>query len=64
MQYKNHLEEEGIDDDTYDESKDALFRIQGMGLNNMQAIQVDLVSLELKFSSIYLWLLRASLFFV
>ncbi|XP_022948221.1 villin-1 isoform X1 [Cucurbita moschata] len=52
-QYKKHLEEEGTDDNTYDESKNALFRIQGTGLNNMQAIQVDLVSDSLNSSYCY-----------
>ncbi|XP_022148363.1 villin-1 [Momordica charantia] len=52
--YKKHLEEKGIDDDTYDESKNALFRIQGTGSNNMQAIQVDLVSDSLNSSYCYI----------
>lgn len=53
-QYKNHLEDKDIDDDTYDESKNALFRIQGTGLDNMQAIQVDLVSDSLNSSYCYI----------
>ncbi|KAA0061837.1 villin-1 [Cucumis melo var. makuwa] len=53
-QYKRHLEDENINDDTYDESKNALFRIQGTGLDNMQAIQVDLVSGSLNSSYCYI----------
>lgn len=39
--YKKFLAESGIDDDTYDEKKTALFRVQGTSPENMQAIQVD-----------------------
>lgn len=42
--YKRLIAERGIEDETYDEKKTALFRIQGTSPNNMQAIQVDLVS--------------------
>lgn len=42
--YKKFIAETGIDDDTYDEKKTALFRVQGTGPQNMQAIQVDHVS--------------------
>jgi hypothetical protein len=43
--YKKFIAENGIDDDTYSEDGLALFRIQGSGPENMQAIQVDSVSL-------------------
>lgn len=42
--YKKFIAENGIDDDTYLEDGLALFRIQGSGPENMQAIQVDAVS--------------------
>jgi gelsolin len=35
--------ENGIQDDTYSENGVALFRVQGSGPDNMQAIQVDMV---------------------
>lgn len=44
--YKKFIAEKGIGDETYDESKTALFRVQGTSPNNMQAIQVDPVSLR------------------
>eukprot|EP01018_Ginkgo_biloba_P026537 Gb_23116 [translate_table: standard] len=39
--YKRHIEEKGIADDTYKEDDVALFRVQGTGPENMQAIQVE-----------------------
>jgi hypothetical protein len=42
--YKNLIAEKGILDETYDEQKTALFRVQGISPENMQAIQVDQVS--------------------
>ncbi|KAL5991476.1 actin filament capping [Asimina triloba] len=44
--YKNFISENGILDETYDEDKIALFRVQGSGPENMQAIQVDLVAVS------------------
>ena len=41
--YKKFISEKGIEDDTYSESGVALFRVQGSGPENMQAIQVDTV---------------------
>ncbi|KAG0468437.1 hypothetical protein HPP92_017765 [Vanilla planifolia] len=41
--YKNHIAENNIVDDTYTENGTALFRVQGSGPDNMQAIQVDVV---------------------
>lgn len=45
--YKRFIAEKGIPDETYDEKKTALFRVQGTSPNNMQAIQVDQVSQEI-----------------
>lgn len=42
--YKQFLDEKGIEDDTFDDNKIALFRIQGTSPCNMQAFQVDQVS--------------------
>jgi gelsolin len=39
--YKNYIAEKEIPDETYKEDGVALFRIQGSGPVNMQAIQVD-----------------------
>lgn len=39
--YKKYIAEKEVDDDTYNENGLALFRIQGSGPENMQAIQVD-----------------------
>lgn len=41
--YKSFIAEKGIDDETYDNKKTALFKIQGTNRDNMQAIQVDQV---------------------
>uniref|UniRef100_A0A0D9W924 HP domain-containing protein n=1 Tax=Leersia perrieri TaxID=77586 RepID=A0A0D9W924_9ORYZ len=52
--YKNFISVNGIDDDTYVEAGLALFRIQGSGSENMQAIQVDAVSSSLNSSYCYI----------
>ena len=39
--YKNYVAEKEIQDETYQEDGIALFRVQGSGPENMQAIQVD-----------------------
>lgn len=39
--YKKYVSEHGAEDDTYSENGVALFRAQGSGPENMQAIQVD-----------------------
>lgn len=44
IRYKRSTAEKGIPDETFDDTKTALFRVQGKSLNNMQAIQVDQVS--------------------
>ncbi|KAL6652084.1 hypothetical protein ACP70R_011009 [Stipagrostis hirtigluma subsp. patula] len=52
--YKNFIAENGIDDDTYSDSGLALFRIQGSGSENMQALQVDAVASSLNSSYCYI----------
>lgn len=42
--YKNYIAEKELPDDTYTEDGLALFRVQGTGPDNMQAIQVEPVS--------------------
>lgn len=41
--YKRYIAEEEIPDETYKEDGVALFRVQGSGPDNMQAIQVETV---------------------
>lgn len=43
--YKTYIAEKGIPDETYKEDGVALFRVQGTGPDNMQAIQVEAVRL-------------------
>ncbi|KAJ1697999.1 hypothetical protein LUZ63_006511 [Rhynchospora breviuscula] len=52
--YKNYITENGISDDTYSEEGLALFRVQGTGPENMQAIQVDPVAASLNSSYSYI----------
>ncbi|TKY54547.1 Villin-4 protein [Spatholobus suberectus] len=52
--YKNYIAEKEIPDDTYSEDGVALFRIQGSGPDNMQAIQVEPVASSLNSSYCYL----------
>ncbi|KAL0798285.1 hypothetical protein Bca101_053459 [Brassica carinata] len=52
--YKKCIAEKEVDDDTYNENGLALFRIQGSGPENMQAIQVDPVSSSLNSSYCYI----------
>ncbi|XP_042055271.1 villin-4-like [Salvia splendens] len=54
MGYKNNLAKKGLADDTYSEDGLALFRIQGTGPENMQAIQVEPVSSSLNSSYCYI----------
>lgn len=42
--YKKSTAEKGIPDETFDDTKTALFRVQGKSLSNIQAVQVDQVS--------------------
>ncbi|XP_038707097.1 villin-1 [Tripterygium wilfordii] len=53
-QYKKFIAEKGVEDDTYDGKKTALFRVQGKNLESMQAIQVDQVSSSLNSSYCYI----------
>ncbi|GAB2246871.1 hypothetical protein Droror1_Dr00006753 [Drosera rotundifolia] len=48
--YKNYISEKEIPDNTYSEDGVALFRVQGSGPDNMQAIQVEPVSSSLNSS--------------
>lgn len=52
--YKNYVAEKEIPDDTYNEDSVALFRIQGSGPDNMQAIQVEAVPSSLNSSYCYI----------
>ncbi|CAI9106955.1 OLC1v1006207C1 [Oldenlandia corymbosa var. corymbosa] len=52
--YKTLLAEKGNTDETYDDSKPALFQVQGSSSSNMQAIQVDQVSSSLNSSHCYI----------
>lgn len=45
--YKHSISEKELPDETYKEDGVALFRVQGSGPENMQAIQVEPVSLSL-----------------
>ncbi|KAK3143782.1 hypothetical protein QOZ80_4AG0304880 [Eleusine coracana subsp. coracana] len=52
--YKDYIAQNSIDDDTYSEAGLALFRVQGSGSENMQALQVDAVSSSLNSSYCYI----------
>ncbi|XP_066374154.1 villin-3-like isoform X1 [Miscanthus floridulus] len=52
--YKKFVSENGIEDDTYSENGVALFRVQGSGPENMQAIQVDTAASSLNSSYCYI----------
>ncbi|TVU42082.1 hypothetical protein EJB05_08470, partial [Eragrostis curvula] len=52
--YKKFIAENGIDDDSYSGDGLALFRIQGSGPENMQAIQVEPVASSLNSSYSYI----------
>ena len=47
--YKKHITESELPDPTYTEDGLALFRVQGSGPENMQAIQLEPVSCALRF---------------
>ncbi|QCD80357.1 gelsolin [Vigna unguiculata] len=55
--YKNYIAEKEIPDETYSEDGLALFRIQGFGPDNMQAIQVEPVASSL--NSTYCYILHS-----
>lgn len=52
--YKKYIAENEIPDETYREDGVALFRVQGSGPENMQAIQVDAVASSLNSSYCYI----------
>lgn len=52
--YKTYIAEKEIPDETYNEDSVALFRIQGTGPDNMQAIQVEPVAASLNSSYCYI----------
>ncbi|KAK1268696.1 Villin-4 [Acorus gramineus] len=52
--YKKYIADNSIDDETYSEDGVALFRIQGSGPDNMQAIQVELAATSLNSSYCYI----------
>ncbi|KAJ9162804.1 hypothetical protein P3X46_022548 [Hevea brasiliensis] len=52
--YKNYIAEKELPDDTYKENGIALFRVQGSGPDNMQAIQVEPVASSLNSSYCYI----------
>ncbi|KAI4381125.1 hypothetical protein MLD38_007233 [Melastoma candidum] len=52
--YKNHVAQKEIQDETYKEDGIALFRVQGSGPENMQAIQVDAAASSLNSSYCYI----------
>ncbi|XP_022753401.1 villin-4-like [Durio zibethinus] len=52
--YKNYIAEKEIPDGTYTEDGVALFRVQGSGPDNMQAIQVEAVASSLNSSYCYI----------
>ncbi|XP_062085157.1 villin-1 [Humulus lupulus] len=60
--YRKFLAEEGINDEMYNESEDAFFRIQGTSPDNMRAIQVDQVPSSLNSSYCYILKSGASVF--
>eukprot|EP00257_Ricinus_communis_P011852 XP_002533373.2 villin-4 [Ricinus communis] len=52
--YKNYIAEKELPDETYKEDGLALFRVQGSGPDNMQAIQVEPVASSLNSSYYYI----------
>ncbi|WOK95014.1 villin-4 isoform X1 [Canna indica] len=61
--YKNFVKENNVIDETYSEESIALFRVQGSGPENMQAIQVDPVASSLNSSYCYILLHSGSTIF-
>lgn len=60
--YKTLIAEKGIPDETYDDTKTALFRVQGKTVEYMQAVQVDEVSSSLNSSYCYILKTQSSIF--
>ncbi|CAM8939746.1 unnamed protein product [Rhodiola kirilowii] len=61
--YKKRIATEGVADETYTGDSVALFRVQGSGPENMQAIQVDPVASSLNSSYCYLLLSGSSVLY-
>ncbi|KAK2969183.1 hypothetical protein RJ640_025896, partial [Escallonia rubra] len=62
VRYKRSAAEKGMGDETYDDTKTALFRVQGTSITNMQAVQVDEVSCSLNSSYCYILKTETSIF--
>ncbi|KAG9142016.1 hypothetical protein Leryth_009373 [Lithospermum erythrorhizon] len=60
--YKEFIANKGVADETFDDSKTALFRVQGTSPYNIQAIQVDQVSNSLNSSYCYILKTQKSTF--
>ncbi|XP_071696835.1 villin-4-like [Rutidosis leptorrhynchoides] len=60
--YKNFISETELPDETYKEDGVALFRVQGSGPENMQAIQVEPMASSLNSSYCYILLSGSSVF--
>ncbi|KAL7134363.1 hypothetical protein ABFS83_11G021800 [Erythranthe nasuta] len=60
--YKKYIAEKELSDDTYSDEGLALFRVQGSGPDNMQAIQVEPVASSLNSSYCYILHSGSSLF--
>lgn len=60
--YKNYIAEKELPDETYSENGIALFRVQGSGPDNMQAIQVEPVASSLNSSYCYILQNDSSIF--
>ncbi|GJV88964.1 villin-4-like protein [Tanacetum coccineum] len=60
--YKNSISEKELPDETYKEYGVTLFRVQGSGPENMQAIQVEHVASSLSFSYCYILQNGSSIF--
>ncbi|XP_021864178.2 villin-1 isoform X3 [Spinacia oleracea] len=60
--YINFIQEKGFADNTYSARSSALFRVQGSSLENMQAIQVNMVAGSLNSSYCYILQTEAAVF--
>ncbi|KAG8651787.1 hypothetical protein MANES_06G021432v8 [Manihot esculenta] len=60
--YKNYIVEKELPDDTYKEGSIALFRVQGTGPDNMQAIQVEPIASSLNSSYCYILATESTVF--
>ncbi|GKA37852.1 START domain-containing protein [Tanacetum coccineum] len=62
--YKNSISEKELPDETYKEDGVALFRVQGSGPENMQAIQVEHVSLSMVLEISYIFRFKFRAIFI